>query len=66
MGVGLLLKVKLIKCHINIYILLKKSKYAELHKKTAVNLRRAGTQDLGHTYALVTKDIQEMEKRVKV
>ena len=61
-----MLKVKLINCLPHKYSLLKRSKYAELHKKTVVNLRRARTQDLGRTPALVRKDIQEMEKRAKV
>ena len=38
----------------------------ELQQTTAVNLLHVLTQDLEPTPVLVTKDILEMEKRVKV
>jgi hypothetical protein len=51
---------------INFSCLSKKSKYVELHKKIAVNLRHVLTQDLESIHVPVTKDILEMGKLVKV
>ena len=51
---------------INFSCLSKESKYVELHKKIAVNLRHVLTQDLESIHVPVTKDILEMGKLVKV
>ena len=48
------------------YFIVQKSRYVELLRTTAVNLLHVLTQDLEPTPVLVTKDILEMEKRVKV
>jgi hypothetical protein len=51
---------------INFSCLSKKTKYVELHKKIAVNLRHVLTQDLESIHVHVTTDILEMGKLVKV